>query len=279
MIAMRRSFSIFSSKRLPHLPHVQSGMKVKRFFCDKKDTPNDDYEHYEDLWDSHYLLNKGGWKYNVVLSSNKLSYIKEKENVEPETMGSVNLNDIFLINMRTTDWGPLGEDLFYDVYDSVSATLTGQGKPWYVPLIIAGSGKIDWVTAIHGSHGININVQNLNEGMLSVQKKNFPLYFNEALYKKTHQKLLHSTKEDRAEKATLTAEEEKGYTLEELLELDMYKERIEVSKRCHYLYRSFYNGESNALRYLKVSCTPCVHVTDPYEDIIIPAEQNISQTK
>lgn len=192
---------------------------IMRNFCNQQ---KDD--RIKDLWDSHGIVLSYTGKYKWELSEIFLTYLYEKEDGDCERLGTVELSDVWMINVRTTNWGPMANDIYYDIFDSKSRVVIG-GKTMFIPLIIdqVGDMNLELIRGI-ADHGFKINMENLNGAFSCKEHKNFPIYFNEKLFLEQKQPPEHDK-----------------------------DEREEIARRIHYLYRSFFLGLSNFIGGLEAS--------------------------
>jgi hypothetical protein len=185
---------------------------------------------YEDLFDSHFVSAYHQREYYCDIKDGVLVYSMDSENKEdkPEWLGKAKVDDICLINLRTTSWGPMADDVFCDIYDVASGVVLSDGAPMYIPLTINLSGHINFLQDLR-QYGIDVNYQKVNEAMQSVVYGNFPVYFNKQKCDGLHEELL--------QKASLSKMGK--WREEDLIKLE------EIARRAHYLFRSFFKGESN----------------------------------
>jgi hypothetical protein len=181
-------------------------------------------EESDDLWDGQ-LARRSGDKFETVFDDASLSLVMHSRegDKEKEVLGTVKWDDIYLINLRSTNWGPGSDDLFYDIYDSNSG-VNVLSKQMFVPLTVpSGVDLSAQIVAQMIQRGIHLDKENFDKGILSTEHASFVLHFDET--------------KCRAAVAALEVENNnKSSAPEERL--------IECTRRIHYLYRPFFLGQS-----------------------------------
>lgn len=207
---------MLQTRRLAHGLTLSAGrithtsiLGILRGFCSPK-------VEYEDLYDAHLALNLGR-KFHCEYSDSSVSLL-----AETEVLGTVLWKDVFLVNLRSTDWGPQANDLYYDIYDRNCGMMV-EDSPVYFPLSIpSGIDLSAGIVRQLTTRGLKLNADEFDKGVFSTVHASFTLHFNEA-----------RCREAVAAVADGTANNAGDSILEER------------ARRAHYLYRSLFMGHSN----------------------------------
>ena len=248
--AVRTSFSRACRCTGGRLPHFGTSSEDEAAGGDggRGGSDGGDGLHYEDLFDSLFAVEHGaGAKFRCAYDDTSLSLVVDnfggKEGAE-EVFGTVRWEDLFLVNIRTTNWGPVVEDAFFDFYD-VGCRTQIDGHRFYLPLSIpngVGGARILQQMKVRG---FEINLDGFNKAMCVTEHSSTVLYMNDRLCRA-------ATSDDDARDGSGSG----GGGDDDNDKLNASSRLMERARRAHYTYRSFFRGQTNYLPGLEES-PPC----------------------